>query len=344
MNSPIRRFSTRFKALLDKGIDVQIVYHDTTDAAAAQRNSDEGRGPAHQRPEDHLPALEDQDPAQQVHRPAQERRRSGRSVDGLDQLHALRLPRPDQCRPSHRRRRHRQAVFRVLEGREDRSGTGRCARPGHGADPQPDRGDPGQVGRAGVLAAPQGRDARLVRTAHAQRRELGVVHGRVRHHGEAGAADRDQTRSDALRADGKADDRRRQEDADRGPRPRHPVLRRAARRTIHHEERQADGAQGRRGIRARQVVLRRRAVPAEERRLRVLHPYQVPAHRPAVGRPAGLFGFGQFLAALAHGERREHAADPRRHAGGRHLHDGVRSHLPPLLFPRYRRRACGKGR
>ena len=128
-NSPIRRSSTRFKALLDKGIDVQIVYHDTTDARAAQRNSDEGGRPSDQRPEDHLPALEDEDPAQQVHRPSQERHRSGRGVDGLDQLHALRLPRPDQCRPSHRRRRHRQAVFRVLEGREDRSGTGRCARP-----------------------------------------------------------------------------------------------------------------------------------------------------------------------------------------------------------------------
>ena len=141
MNSPIRRFSTRFKALLDKGIDVQIVYHDTTDAGQPNETAMKAAWPAHQRPEDHLPALEDQDPAQQIHRPAQERRRSGRSVDGLDQLHAVRLPRPDQCRPSHRRRSYRQAVFRVLEGREDRSGTGRCARADHGADTQSGRGD-----------------------------------------------------------------------------------------------------------------------------------------------------------------------------------------------------------
>ena len=129
-NSPIRRSSTRFKALHRQGhrrAD-RLSRHRPT-PRAAQRNRDEGGRPADQRPEDHLPALEDQDPAQQVHRPAQERHRSGRSVDRLDQFHALRLPRPDQCRPSHRRRRDRQAISRVLEGREDRSGTGRCTRP-----------------------------------------------------------------------------------------------------------------------------------------------------------------------------------------------------------------------
>src|SRR6185369_15577592 len=99
-------------------------------------------------------------------------------------------------------------------------------------------------------------------------------------------------RPDALCADGEADDRRAKEDIRDRQDAADPLLRRAARRDLPNEERQADHArelarQGQ-GVRARQVVLRRGALPAEERWLRVLRPYQVSADRSALRRPAGL--------------------------------------------------------
>ena len=91
----------------------------------------------------------------------------------------------------------------------------------------------------------QCRDARLVRPAHAQCRQLGVVHGGVRHHQRSWSSrsrqKRDQMRFVLME---KPTPDARQEDAHRRLRPRHPVLRRAARRTLQHEGRQADGAQG----------------------------------------------------------------------------------------------------
>jgi hypothetical protein len=93
-----------------------------------------------------------------------------------------------------------------------------------------------------------------------------------------------------------------------------------------------DAARPDQRLRAGKMVLRGRAVPPEERRLRLLRAHEIPADRSTLRRPAHLLGLGQLLAALAHGKRREHAADPRRHARRRHLHDRIRPHLPPFLF------------
>jgi hypothetical protein len=163
--------------------------------------------------------------------------------------------------------------------------------------------DPIEVIAQKSIAARQARDARLVRSADAQRRELGLVHRGLRGYRQTGPATCAAARPDAFCADGEAGHGRQQKGPDRRPQPRHPVLRHAARRIIRDEERQTDRAPAHQGIRARQVVLQGGAVPAIERRLRVLRPYQVPPDRPLVGRSAGLLGFGQLLAPLADGER-----------------------------------------
>ena len=67
---------------------------------------------------------------------------------------------------------------------------------------------------------------------------------------------------------------------------------------------------------------------------RVLCPRQDPADRPPVGRSPGLLGLGEFFDQLADEQRREHAADPRRYARGGYLHDRARPHLQ--AFPRAR--------
>ena len=58
-----------------------------------------------------------------------------------------------------------------------------------------------------------------------------------------------------------------------------------------------------------------------QRGSRFLRPLQDPADRSAVGRSSGLLWLGKFFDQFADQQRREHAADPRRYARGGYLHD-----------------------
>ena len=66
---------------------------------------------------------------------------------------------------------------------------------------------------------------------------------------------------------------------------------------------------------------------------RQLHPLQVPAARPARRGPGGRHRLGELQRRLHQRQRREHARDPRRPAGRRHLLHRVQSPVQPLLLP-----------
>ena len=177
-----------FKALIDKGIDVQIVYHDTTDATG-QPNETAMKAAG-------LPINDQKVTYRRSKTKIPHNKFIVRLRDGIDPVEVWTgstnfTPSGflGQTNVGHRiadvaTAKQYFEFWKVVKTDPELADARARAM---AADARPDRGDSGQVGRAGVLAASQGRDARLVRTAHAQRRELGVVHGGVRHHGEAGA-------------------------------------------------------------------------------------------------------------------------------------------------------------
>ena len=89
---------------------------------------------------------------------------------------------------------------------------------------------------------------------------------------------------------------------------------------------------------------RRRTGPRHEQGPRLLHARQGTPDRPAHGRSARLLRVGQLLHELAREQRRKHAAHPGRQTGCRHLPDGVRPDLPALLHPRRPEQVREQGR
>jgi hypothetical protein len=85
----------------------------------------------------------------------------------------------------------------------------------------------------------------------------------------------------------------------------------------------------------RPVVCRRGIGAADQQGSRLLRPCQGAADRPVVRRPASLLGLGEFFEELADRQRREHAAHPWQHARRRHLHDRTRSDFPAFSGARH---------
>jgi hypothetical protein len=115
------------KRAVDRGVDVQIVYHDTSDVPG-QPNETAMQAAG-------LP-INDQKvtfrrsrtkiPHNKFIVRLRGRHQSGRGVDRLDQFHRLRLSWPDQCRSSGRRSGNGKAILRILEAGEDRPGARCC--------------------------------------------------------------------------------------------------------------------------------------------------------------------------------------------------------------------------
>ena len=197
-----------FKALIDKGIDVQIAYHDTAESGSNEKPMQAAGLPindqkiTYRRSKTKIP-----------HNKFIVRLKNG--TDPVEVWTGSTNFTPSgflgQTNVGHRvadaeTARQYFEFWKLVKTDPDIKTVAGRARDAH---PQPRRGDQGEIGRAAVLAARQVRDARLVRPAHAQRGEFGVVHRRLRHQQGAGRADRAEAQPDALRADGKADQRRR---------------------------------------------------------------------------------------------------------------------------------------
>ena len=101
------------KALIDRGIDVQIVYHDTTDANRTTPNETAMRAAG-------LPINDQKITYKRSKTKIPHNKFIVRLKGGTDPVEvwtgstnftAVGLSRPDQCRPSHRRRRDRQRII-----------------------------------------------------------------------------------------------------------------------------------------------------------------------------------------------------------------------------------------